>query len=42
MYLHVPHKIFLSMAIIPFQYEKMVVHKKFKVKNEVTLSFVDI
>ena len=34
--------IFLAMTMIPFQYEKMVVHKKFcKVKNEVTFSFVD-
>lgn len=32
-----PHEILLSMALIPFQYEKMIVHKIFfKVRNELT------
>lgn len=38
----VPHEISLPMAMIPFQYENMVIHfKTFKVKNEPTFPFVD-
>lgn len=30
------------MVMVPFQYEKMVVHKKVSVKNELTVPFIKL